>query len=236
MMSVLRISARLGVLIGLAAGSALSGCNGQAAVANDPCTLLTAGEAEPYVGPLGTPPYRASDGAADVHGDQCLYRGKDGRVVAIEPDWGSGASGVVQDVPQRVAGALDKGAPGLAAMTQMVMKSEGPGPWDKATWIPGGSLLASKGSTGVMIDVTGASGQESDGLALARIIMPRFAHPLAYDGAKAVALVPKPPAHPARACDFLPRPEVEAAIGPLDGAPSSDQPESSCSYNVSMPQ
>lgn len=237
-MRIPRIAPRSSVVLAIAGLSAATACSGQVGGdSRDPCTLLSASEVAPYVGPVASPPYRASDGAADGHGDQCLYRGKDGRVVAIEPDWDSGASGIVQRVPQQTAGAADKaGASDLGAMTQRVMKTEGPGPWDKATWIPGGSLLASKGAAAVNIDVRGASGQENDALALARIIMPRFAHPLAYDGAKAVALVPKPPAHPANACDFIPRQEVEAAIGPLAGPPASNDPTTSCTYRVTTSQ
>ena len=52
---------------------------------HDPWTLplLSADEAVPYVGALTAPPYRASDGAADVHGDECMYLGTDGRQVAV---------------------------------------------------------------------------------------------------------------------------------------------------------
>ncbi|MGH7523337.1 MAG: hypothetical protein ACREK8_03435, partial [Gemmatimonadales bacterium] len=120
-------------------------------------------------------------------------------------------------------------------MAHRVVKPELAGPWDQASWIPGGTLFASKGQQSVQIDVMGASGKEDDALALGRIVMPRLDHPLSYDGAKAVALVPKPPAHPANACDFLPRSDVEAAIGPLAGPPTTDAPETSCTYTVSTP-
>jgi hypothetical protein len=203
---------------------------------HDPCSLLSAAEAQPYVGPLASPPYRASDGAADVAGDECLYRGADGREVTVRPDWSGGAfmGRVMTGIPNAV-GALDKGAPGIDSMTKKVMGQAPPGPWDRATWIPGGSLFAQKGEAQVNIDVSGASGQESDALAIARAIVPRFAHPLGYDGARAVALAPKPRPHPANACDVLPRSDVEAAIGPLDGEPTSDAPETSCTYRVSTP-
>jgi hypothetical protein len=121
-------------------------------------------------------------------------------------------------------------------MTHRVVKAEIAGPWDKATWIPGGSLFASKGTRSVQIDVSAASGKEADAIALAKIIVPRFGHPLSYDGAKAVALAPKPHAHPANACDFISRADVEAAIGPLIAAPRSDSPETSCSYRVATPK
>jgi hypothetical protein len=207
--------------------------------AHDPCTLLSAGEAAPYVGALAAPPYRASDGAADVRGDECMYRGTDGRQVTVLPDWSGGevVGRILRDVPNVVGNALHKaGATGMDTMTHRVMQQGPAGPWDQATWIPGGSLFASRGEAQVSIDVSGASGQERDAVALATVIMPRFDHPLAYDGAKAVALAPKPRTHPANACDFIPRPEIEAAIGPLDGAPTSDAPERSCTYRVATAQ
>jgi hypothetical protein len=202
----------------------------------DPCALLSASEAVPYVGPLATPPYRTSDGAADVRGDQCMYRGNDGRQITVAPDWSGGgatAGSSVQGAANIVGGALGKASGGGGdTMAHRVVKAETAGPWDKATWIPGGSLFASKGARSVQVDVSAASGKEGDAIALASVIMPRFDHPLSYDGAKAVAFAPRPHPHPARACDFVPRADVEAAIGPLTGAPTTDSPETSCTYRV----
>ena len=232
------ITATRGAL-GLLAAASLAGCarGDFAAHGADPCTLLTAEEAAPYVGPLHSPPYRASDGAPDAAGDECLYRGADGREVTVRPNWSGGQfmGRVMRDVPGVLGGALGRTGPGLDSMTYRVMQEGPKGPWDRATWIPGGSLFASRGDAEVSVDVSGASGQENDAVALARLIMPRFAHPLRYDGAKAVALAPKPRAHPAAACDLVPRADIEAAIGRLDGAPTSDSPETSCSYRVAGP-
>jgi hypothetical protein len=166
-----------------------------------------------------------------------MYRGKDGREVAVSPFWHGGQfiGHVLTDVPNALGSVLGKGAPGLDSLTHKVMQQGPAGPWDHATWIPGGSLFASKGDAQVSIDVSGSSGRQEDALALARIAMPRFAHPLDYDGAKAVALVPKPRPHPATACDLLSHSEVEAAIGRLDGAPASDSP-TSCTWRVATPE
>lgn len=221
----------------------LTGCLGSQDAfrgdAHDPCTLLAASEAVPYVGTLAAPPYRASDGTADVRGDECMYLGTDGRQVTVRPDWRGGEmiGRVLQDVPNAMGALLGKGgAVGLDSMAHQVMAQVPAGPWDRATWIPGGSLFASKGDAQVSIDVSGASGAEQDAVALATLIVPRFAHPLHYDGATAVAQAPHPRAHPANACDFIPRAAVEAAIGPLDGDPTSDAPETSCTYRVATAQ
>ncbi|MFI5229080.1 MAG: hypothetical protein ACHQWU_08425, partial [Gemmatimonadales bacterium] len=88
------------------------------------------------------------------------------------------------------------------------------------------------GSGRVAIESRGSWGERRAALALAQVIVPRLAKPLDYDGAAAVALAPKPRAHPAHACDLVPRADVEAAIGPLDGEPASDAPETSCTYRV----
>lgn len=233
-----------GIAIIALIGFHLGGCSGRgagqdSADGHDPCTLLSGSEAAPYVGALLTPPYRVSDGVADAHGDQCRYLGHDGRSFTVQPDWSGGAVAgkVAHDVPNLVAGALAKGGDSEhAAMTHQVMKSELAGPWDQATWIPGGSLLATKGDVAVNVDVSGSSGLERDAVAIATIIMPRFAHPLSYDGAKAVALAPKPVTHPANACDFIPRSVVEAAIGPLSSDPTSDSPETACTWKVATPE
>jgi hypothetical protein len=210
---------------------------GASSGAHDPCSLLSAGAAETYVGPLASPPYRASDGAADMRGDECMYRGRDGRQISLRPEWEGGAltGKVLHGVPNALGGVLGKGAPGLDSMAHMVMKPEA-GPWDNATWIPSGGLFVSKGPAQVQVDVSGASGKESDALAVARIAVPRLAHPLDYDGAKAVALAPKPASHPAHACDLVPRSAVEAAIGPLDGTPTSNSPETDCIWRVHSSQ
>src|SRR5665647_1408198 len=106
------------------------------------------------------------------------------------------------------------------------------GPWDQATWIPGGSLFVTKGDMEGQVDVSGSSGQQKEAVAIATLMVPRFGHPLDYDGAKAVAMAPKPTPHPESACDVLPTTSVEAAIGALSGAPEADADGTTCRYHV----
>ena len=204
----------------------------------DPCTLLSAAEASRYVGALSSPPYRASDVHPDPKGDACIYRGTNGRQLAIRPVWRGGRmmGRVLTGIPNALGGMLGKGAPGLDTLTHRVMQQGPTGPWDQATWIPGGTLTVTKSEATVQIDMSGASGQESDALAIARLAVPRIGHPLHYDGAKAVALAPKPKAHPNGVCDVLPRSAVEAAIGPLSGTPVSNPDGSTCTYRVATEQ
>ena len=208
--------------------------------ATDPCSLLAASEAPVYVGVLSTPPFRADDdGVADAHGSLCVYRGSGGRQVSIR--WRSTgaaqAASITEGVPNTVGNGLDKaGQSGMAATTHRVI-AQGPlGPWDKASWIPGGTLFVTRGDQGADIDMAGASGKESDAVAIARQIAPRFDHPLTYDGARAAANAPKPKSHSGSACGVVPQAAVEAAIGPLQGAPTLNGDGSQCAYRVATQQ
>jgi len=219
-----------------ALGSAIASATGDAKP--DPCTLLSANEAEVYVGVLVSPPYRVTDdGVPNVSGETCMYRGSDGRQVTIFLGAGGAAGGAAMtDAPNALSGALEKaGAGNLAATTHRVM-ADVQGPWDHATWIPGGSLMVTKGDAAANIDVSAASGKEDDAVAIAKQIVPRLAHPLDYSGAKAVASAPKPKAHPDQACDLVPKSAVEAAIGTLDGEPTPGADATECDYKVTSAQ
>jgi len=211
---------------------------GRRASQQDPCTLVSATEAAPYVGPLTVPPFRADDdGKPTRGGDECVYRGTNGRMFAITPSWTGGQTMAhAAQLPNAVGKALANGAPGIDTMANRVSQQGIPGPWDQATFLPTGVLTAVKDNAFVIVDVSGASGQKSDAVAIATMAMGRIDHPLAYDGAKAVAMVPAPKPHPANACDLVPRAEVEAAIGPLSAAPQSDSTGTECTYQVSTPK
>ena len=60
-MSIVRARGMSGFVLAVGSWVGLVACSPAQTV--DPCALLSAGEAAPYVGPLGTPPYRTSDGA-----------------------------------------------------------------------------------------------------------------------------------------------------------------------------
>jgi hypothetical protein len=204
-----------------------------ATVSHDPCALLAASEAEPFVGRLSTPPYRSDGERPAKDGDECVYAGAQGRQVVVKPHASGGrmTGAVMKDVPELLGKALGKSAPGMDSIANRVMQQAPTGPWDKATWIPGGSLFVSKGNAMIVVDVSGAGGKEADAIAMAKLMMPRIEHPLPYDGAKAVALAPAPVAHPTNACAFVPRATVEAAIGTLAGEPKSDG-GAGCTYTV----
>jgi hypothetical protein len=216
---------------------AAAGAMRRAESEQDPCTLLSATEAEAYVGHLSTPPYRATDGTASVTGEDCVYRSERGQLTVKASAHGGGVTGkVMTDVPQVLGAVLAKGGmTGADTMANRVMQQGPAGPWDKITWIPGGTLMVTKGDAIIAIDVTASSGKKDQAVAIARQMMPRLGHPLSYDGAKAVALAPKPFAHPDKACDLVPRAAVEAAIGGLSGAPEGSADGTGCTYTVKTP-
>lgn len=205
---------------------------------DDPCIYLASTEAEAYVGPLASPPFRfdESTGAPDVDGTHCMYRGRDGREIMIDVMAGGArtAAAVTAGVP-RVMGRMLKatghgdqeGVP--AAMTQPGDK----GPWDSAQWMPViGTLQVVKGDSGVLIDVLASNAGEQGAYALAREALPRLGKPLEYDGAHAAALAPRPRAPLANPCDLIPRARVEQAIGALAGEPERDSSGATCTYRV----
>jgi hypothetical protein len=218
---------------------ALLGSLARAGAATDPCTLLSASESQAYLGPLAAQPFRADDnGAANARGMSCVYRGSGGKQISLL--WnaaGAAQAGSITDsVPNTLGGTLQKaGQPGLAANAHRVIAQGPPGPWDKANWIPGGTLFVIKGDQGVNVDMSGASGSEEQAVAIAKLAVPRFNHPLAYDGARAAMNMPKAKAH-GGACSVVAKAAVEAAVGPLSGAPASGPDGSTCEYWVATPQ
>ena len=199
----------------------------------DPCAYLAAGEAESFIGKLKMPPYRATDdGIGDVNGDHCMYTSGDGRQLLVSAGANTGAGRIIQGVPNALGGALGKAGMGGMESTAHRVMADTKGPWDQATWIPGGSLFVTKGDMEAGVDVSGSSGQQKEAVAVATLMVPRFGHPLDYDGAKAVAMAPKPKPHPASACDVLPTSSVEAAIGALSAAPEADPDGTTCKYHV----
>jgi len=227
---------------GAATGSGSSGSAAEASTVadrgDDPCVYIASSEAEAYVGPLTTPPFRfdESDGTPSVEGQQCMYRGRDGREVTVDLLLGGAKMAVAATagVP-RVVGRMAKatGHQEQQAVTDAITQKGDAGPWDNAQWMGvTGTLEAVKGDSGVIINVAASSAGEQGAYALAREAMPRLAKPLEYDGAHAAALAPRPRTPLANACDLIPRARVEQAIGKLTSDPQRDSLGESCTYHV----
>ena len=205
----------------------------------DSCGSLASSEAEPYVGPLVTPPYRYDDAEAmpDPAGDACMYRGRDGRSVVVTVGRASGAAEigkVVTNTPKAIARAMAAGSganPGAPNGITNILAGP-PGPWDRSMWSPMGSLMVWKGDAQIIVDVSGSEAGEPGAIDLATKIVGRLDHPLDYDGARAAALAPKPHEKLASACDLIPRARAEQILGSLDGDPIAGPDGTECTFNV----
>jgi hypothetical protein len=205
---------------------------------DDPCIYIASTEAEAYVGPLSTPPFRydESNGMPDINGQKCMYRGRDGREITIDLLLGGAKMAVAATagVP-RVVGRMAKatGHADQQSVTDAITQKGDQGPWDTAQWMGAtGTLVAVKGDSGVILDVSTSNAGEQGADALAREALSRMAKPLEYDGAHAAALAPKPRTPLANACDLIPRARVEQAIGKLASDPQRDTLGASCTYRV----
>ena len=185
---------------GLATGSSASGAAAAASTVaergNDPCIYLASTEAEAYVGPLATPPFRFDDseGAPSVEGQQCIYRGRDGREITVDVMLGGAKMAVAATagVP-RVMGRMMKasGHQDQEGVTAAITQKGDQGPWDNAQWMAvTGTLEAVKGDSGVIINVSTSNAGELGAYALVREAILRMEKPLEYDGAHAAALAP----------------------------------------------
>jgi hypothetical protein len=205
---------------------------------DDPCIYLAATEAEAYVGPLETPPFRfdESAGTPSIDGDHCMYRGRGGGEIMVDVLAGGAKMGAAATagVP-RVMGRMLKatGHENQARVPAAISQAGEQGPWDNAQWLSViGTLETVKGDSGLLINVAVSRAGEQGAYVLAREAMPRLDKPLDYDGAHAAMLAPKPRAPLANPCDLIPRGRVEQAIGPLAGEPERDESGATCTYHV----
>jgi hypothetical protein len=194
----------------------------------DPCTLVTQAEAEKWLGPLAHAPYRsASRGDPLASGTYCRYLAGDGRFILIEPDWQDAGPGFA---------AVKMGS----SLTGQVFTEDNgktdtlEGAWDDARWLGAGStFFAIKGDQMVAVNVASSRGGIAAAADLSSKALPRFPHPLDYDGAKAVAGAPAI-RETGDACALLTTAEIEAIAGPLNGppVPSGRGESTDCKYNI----
>ena len=137
----------------------------------DPCTLITASEAEAVLGPSIVPPYRSRGQVplADANGASCTYYRKRHRAFTIEPTWSGGRTKLRM---VKAAGGMAAAASGNSGASTGAPA----GPWDEA---------ASSSTTGALYFLEGdrmlevhyrTSSTDYDGaVRLARIAMGRMA-------------------------------------------------------------
>lgn len=188
----------------------------------DPCTLISRAEMERLVGPLGEPPYRAgADRQADPAGDQCVYRDRDLRPVAIEVDWDGGPLlmqllGGTALAAEDMLGTRDLGADTLW------------GSWDQIQ-VSFGRMVALKDSTAVTVDALGARLNQAAQAGLAAVALSRIGSPLAYDGSRAARSRPAAPGA-GNPCSLVTRAEAESLMGPLRNEPTPSEDGTQCTF------
>lgn len=193
--------------------------------ANDPCTLVSAGEMERFLGPLAEPPYRVRQRKPAPEGDGCMYRARDGRNVTLEVDFEdgplvyqiSGAGTAVEDL----LGGRD-----MSADTVEV-------PWEEAA-LSFGRLIALSGNTFVALDPLASRLDLAQMAEVVAIALGRAGSPLSYDGAEPARALARRPPRRGDPCSLLTRPEVEAAMGKLRADPHPDEDGAGCVYPLDM--
>ena len=194
----------------------------------DPCTVVTQAEAEKWLGPLVYPPFRSVDnGNPDVKGGYCKYLAGDGRYILIEPDWHDAAGGFA-------AVKMMSGPVGQVFTDDNGKTDTLEGAWDDARWLSAGSIFfALKGDAMVSTNVASSRAGIPGAADLSSKALGRIAHPLDYNGTKAVAGAPKP-RETGDACALLTAADIEPIAGPLTSAPvpSGQGTNTSCRYDI----
>lgn len=203
---------------------------------NDPCSLLEPKEVETVLGaPLGTPPFRASNGTPQADGDDCEYLTADFSRIIFTVAFEDGAQSFKMT---GFAKKLLSGAPTAAAKNAFRMDdgTEITGEWDEAQLTAMNCCIfnALRADQMITIDFTGTDVALPKAASLVDSAFKRIDKPLALDGGANVAAATAFLAtRPKRMdpCSVLSQKEVEAIVGPLTAAPSPDG-AANCSYPI----
>lgn len=134
----------------------------------DPCSFLTAGEAEKVLGKLSVAPYRSrtSTSMASDNGGSCSYRTPKHRVLVLSPTWEGGQTQLkmVAITSQQTSKIL-----GGSAEADTLE-----GPWDQVAGGPGGEVYFLKGDALIAMRYNTSSTDIAGAVALARIALGRF--------------------------------------------------------------
>jgi hypothetical protein len=205
---------------------------------NDPCSLLQTSEVEAALGaPLGTLPYRASQGNPDADGTDCVYQTATFQTVTFNVTYDGGQS--EYHISDLVSGMV-KGAGVLSDKTKQAMVSEDgsqiAGEWDEAKLTPLNCCIfnALRADQMIRIDFTGSTMTLKAAAALVDAAFKRLDKPLTLDGAANVAAARvflKGRPRPMEPCSVLSATEVEAIVGTLAAAPKA-QDDETCSYEL----
>jgi hypothetical protein len=140
-------------------------------VDRDPCSLLTATEAEAVLGKLVVPPYRAQGGSYLAHeeGGSCAYFTHRHRALVLTPTWEYG--GVEAEAIKGVGGLIGQIAPSLLESAADTLDEE----WEEVgTDATTGELYFLQGERLLKVGYLASSSDANGAVKLARLAMRRL--------------------------------------------------------------
>jgi hypothetical protein len=191
---------------------------------DDPCSLIEPKEAEAVLGaPLGTPPYRASNGTPQDDGPDCMYQTANFHQIVLTVEFKDGAQSYNMT---GFAKKLLSTAPGAAVKKAFTMDdgTELAGEWDEAQLTAMNCCIFNtlRGDQMISIDFTGTDAKLPQAASLVDAAYKRIDKPLKLDAAANVAAAQaflKTRPKPIPPCAVLSQSEVEAIVGPLLSPP-----------------
>lgn len=134
----------------------------------DPCSFVTAAEAEKVLGKLAVAPYRSrtSTSMADENGGSCSYRTSKHRVLVISPTWEGGQNEL------KMAAITSQQTSKILGGSAEADTLEGP--WDQVAGGPSGEVYFLKRDQLIAIKYNTSSTDVAGAVALARIALGRF--------------------------------------------------------------
>jgi hypothetical protein len=203
---------------------------------DDPCSLVEPKEAEAVLGaPLGTPPYRASNGTPAAGGTDCIYQTANFYQIVLSVEFKDGAQSYrMTGFGKKLLGS----APTDSAKKAFTLDdgTELSGEWDEAQLTAMNCCIfnALRGDQMITIDFTATAATLPQAASLVDAAYKRIDKPLKLDGAANVAAAStflKTRPKPIAPCSVLSQGEAQAVLGPLILAPVASS-SSSCEYHV----
>ncbi len=204
---------------------------------DDPCSLLEPSEVEAvFGGPLGTAPYRGSNGNPQVDGSDCIYLSANFQTITLSVDFEGGQQ--AYHVADFVGNMVKSAAPVTNSAKKAMVSEDGSeitGEWDEAKLTPFNCCIfnALRADQLITIDFTGSGATLKQAAGLVDAAFRRIDKPLSLDGGANVAAARTfLSTRPARKdpCSVLTRAEAEAILGALATAPVAKG--DTCSYEL----
>lgn len=138
------------------------------ALPGDPCSFVTAAEAEQVLGKLTVPPYRSrtTTSMASAEGGSCSYRTAKHRVFVLSPTWTGGKDQL------KMAAITGQQTAKILGGTAEADTLEGP--WDQVAGGPSGEIYFLKGDALIAMQYASSSTDVAGAATLARKALGRF--------------------------------------------------------------